>query len=185
MAQWFESRVGIWSACWRQLVTDAVLLKPNARTVLATIGQDGAPEARIVVLRSADRQAGTVAVHTDTGSVKVTELQRDARASLHIWNEEAQLQMRLRGEVRIATGPEVSHLWARMPDPSRANYGVTPTPGTEIAQSDAYERHADPARLAQLTLHIAEMDVVHLSDDYHRRALYRRDDNWQGQWLAP
>ena len=185
MAQWFETRVGLWSACWRQLMTDAVLLTPNARTVFATIGLDGGPEARIVVLRGADRQAGTVAVHTDNGSVKITELNRDPRASLHIWNEETQLQMRLRGEVDIATGPSVSHLWSRMPDRSRANYGVSPTPGTVIAESDAYTRSPDPNRLAQLTLQISEMDVVHLSDDYHRRALYRRADNWQGVWLAP
>lgn len=185
MAQWFETTKGLWSACWRQLVVDAVQLKPNARTVLATIGLHGGPEARMVVLRGADRAAGSVAVHTDSGTTKIAELHADPRASLHIWNEQAQLQMRLRGAVRIATGDGAGSAWARVPDGSRSNYGVTPTPGTVIAASDAYKRVPDPARFTVLTLEIAEMDVVHLSDDYHRRVLYRRDDGWQGQWLAP
>jgi pyridoxine/pyridoxamine 5'-phosphate oxidase len=185
MAEWFETRSGLWSACWRQLVRDAVLLKPNARSVLATIGRSGAPEARMVVLRGADRRAGSVAVHTDTGSVKITELTADPRASLHIWNESTQVQMRLRGTIQISSGLELAHLWHQMPDGSRANYGVTPVPGSVIDASDAYVRAPDPDRLARLTLRIDEMDVVHLSDDYHRRALYRRDDDWQGQWLAP
>lgn len=166
-------------------MTDAVLATPKTRTILSTISLNDTPEARIVVLRGADRSAGTVAVHTDSKSDKVAELSRNPHASLLVWIEDMQLQMRLRGQISMAVGRSVSDLWSRMPDRSRANYGVTPAPGTVIANADSYCRSPDPGRLAQLTLRISEMDVVHLSDDFHRRALFRRADDWQGTWLAP
>ena len=55
--------------------------------------------------------------------------------------------------------------------------------GTEAQPYRA--RAPDPAKFAVLTLTLSEADVVHLSDDYHRRALHRRDDGWRGRWLAP
>ena len=185
MPDWFETLNGLWSASWRLLVVDAAQLKPSTRTVLATISHSGAPEARVVVLRGADRQSARIDIHTDAASVKIKELGLDPRASLLIWSDNKQLQLRMRGEISIATGAEARPHWARVPDGSRANYGVTPTPGTAISASDAYTRAPDPAKFAVLTLTLSEADVVHLSDDYHRRALFRRDDGWQGQWLAP
>lgn len=185
MAQWFETLNSLHSACWRRMTLDSVQLKPTIQTVLATIGTDGAPQARMVVLRGADRQAGIVNVHTDATSVKITELRGDARASIHLWNDAEQLQIRLRGEMSIASGDNAAQHWARVPDGSRSNYGVVPAPGSRIRTSDAYSRVPDPAKFAVLTMQVAEMDVVHLSDDYHRRASYSRADGWRGQWLAP
>ena len=185
MANWFETLNSLHSACWRQLTLQSVQMKPALQTVLATLGTNGGPEARMVVLRGADRQAGTVDIHTDVTSVKITELRRDPRASIHLWNEADQLQIRLRGDISIASGSDSLRQWARVPDGSRSNYGVVPAPGSMIPASDAYSRAPDPAKFAVLALKVAAMDVVHLSDDFHRRALYTRADDWRGQWLAP
>lgn len=186
MTDWFETLDGLLAHAWQQLIEGAGGPEtPGHRVVLATLAASGAPETRIVVLRGADRAAGTVAVHTDSKSVKVAELRADPRAALHFWAEPLNLQLRLRGNMQIATGPAVADTWASIRSSARFSYGVKPAPGTPIVHSDAYSRVPDPGQFAVLTLRIDAMDIVHLSDDYHRRALFQRADGWQGQWLAP
>jgi len=185
MAEWYETLGGMWAAVWRLLMIDAEQLAPQSQSVLATIGETGGPEARMVILRGADRRAGSVDVHTDVTSVKIREIAHFPQASLHLWSARQRLQLRMRGKIAVLQGDQAREHWARVPDGSRSNYGVTPAPGTPIPASDAYRRAPDPEKFAVLKLVLAEMDVVHLSDDYHRRALFARADDWQGQWLAP
>ncbi len=153
--------------------------------VLATVGVEGGAEARSVVLREVRPEDGIAAVHTDNLSEKVRELERNARASLHVWDPKLRLQTRLRGRMFVETGAAVAWLWDLVPDGSRSSYGVTPVPGSPLAASDSYERSSDPSRFAVLSMRIDEIDAVHLSGDYHRRACFRRADDWRGEWLAP
>ena len=186
MNEWFTTLEGLWGESWRQLEGVAQDRRSAARhTVLSTIGLTGGPESRITVLRDANRTAGTVAVHTDKTTVKVKELRTNPRAALHLWQADKDLQLRLRGHVEIAEGEAVRGLWAIVPEGSRTSYGVEPAPGTPIPASDTYTRIINPDHFAVLTLIIDEVDVVHLSADYHRRALFSRTDGWIGQWLAP
>ncbi len=186
MTDWFTTLDGLWRESWHQLEAVAHDRRSAARhTVLSTIGLSGGPESRITVLRDANQTAGTVVVHTDSTTVKVAELRANPRAALHLWQAREDLQIRLRGHVEIAEGEAVRDLWTRVPNGSRPSYGVEPAPGTPISASDAYTRIINPDHFAVLTLVIAEVDIVHLSADYHRRARYCRADGWTGQWLAP
>jgi pyridoxine/pyridoxamine 5'-phosphate oxidase len=186
MNEWFTTLDGLWDENWRQLEAVAHDRRSAARhTVLSTTGLTGAPQSRITVLRDANRAAGTVAVHTDKTTTKVAEIRADPRAALHLWQVEEDLQIRLRGHIEIAEGEAVRDLWARVPDGSRTSYGVEPAPGTPIPASDAYTRIVNPDHFAVLTLVVENVDIVHLSADYHRRALFSRADGWAGQWLAP
>jgi len=179
MRNWYETLEGLWGFGWQHLSGKAV------KTVLSTLGTSGAPEARMVVIRAANPRAATVSMHTDTATVKMRELARDPRAALHVWSETDQLQLRLRGTIRVLTGEQAAPYWPDIPDMSRSNYGVDPAPGTVIPASDAYARVANPDRFAVLILTLSELDIVHLSDDYHRRAVFTRKTDWAGQWLAP
>ncbi|MDJ0631432.1 MAG: pyridoxamine 5'-phosphate oxidase family protein [Rhodobacter sp.] len=183
MTDWSKSLEDFHARLWLDL-SNAVT-PPARRIVLSTIGRSGGPEARMAVLRAADRGRAEAAIHTDSHSTKIAELHADPRATLHSWNDTLQLQLRLRGVMRIATGDDAAHLWPQVPDGSRSSYGVTPAPGTAIASSDAYSRAPDPGRFAVLTLRIEEIDAVHLSGDYHRRAVFCRRNGWAGAWLAP
>jgi pyridoxamine 5'-phosphate oxidase len=78
----------------------------------------------------------------------------------------------------------VAPIWARVPDPSRQSYGVTPPPGTPIADALAYAKTPDPASFAVLRLTVQEADLLHLGD-VHRRAKFTRTGAWAGQWIAP
>lgn len=186
MSGWFTSLDGMLARVWQELDRGARDEGAAARRpVLATIGLNGGPEARTVVLREARQADATLAIHTDNLSEKVREIDRISRASLHVWDQRLKLQTRLRGRVGVETGAAVAWLWDLVPDGSRSSYGVTPAPGTRIDRSDAYTRDSDPSRFAVLVFRVEEIDVVHLSGDYHRRALFRGSDGWQGAWLAP
>jgi pyridoxamine 5'-phosphate oxidase len=151
---------------------------------LATVTPAGMPQARTVVLRAADKAAGSLDIYTDLHSAKVAQLRATPFAALHIWDSAAHLQLRLEAEVAILTGADVAEIWARVPAPSRMAYGSIPATGQPIAQGLAYSKTPDAASFVVLRLNIGAMDVVHLGPD-HRRAQFMRADGWAGQWLAP
>ena len=135
-----------------------------ARTpALATAGPDG-PEVRTLVLRAADRGAGTLDLHADAASAKVAQLRADPRAALHVWDAGASLQIRVRGVIELLDGGEADAVWARVPE--------------------AHEPRAERARFAVLRCRADEIEALLLADP-HRRALFRRADAFAGEWLAP
>lgn len=151
---------------------------------LATIGTDGLPQARTVVLRAAEKSAATLDIHTDIHSAKVAELRANPRAALHVWDAAPHLQIRIEAEVEILSGTGVTDIWDRVPEASRLAYGSTPAPGQPIEHALAYAKSPDPDAFGVLRLSVQAMDAVHLGPD-HRRARFIRDDGWAGQWLAP
>ena len=185
MSDWFQTLAGLYDQLWDTLVQGVVDSGHPARhPTLATVSPDGWPEARTVVLRGADQIAGTISVFTDLHSAKVDSLRKTPRAALHIWDASNRLQLRLSCVVQIQQGPDVAHIWAQVPDHSRQSYGVTPAPGRPIASALAYAKSPDPATFAVLHCTVAHIDAVHLGT-HHRRARFRRDADWQGEWLVP
>lgn len=185
MSDWFETTDGIWDKLWGTLgrgVADAK--HPARRPTFATVSPEGWPEARTVVLRTADRAAGAVTVHTDLYSDKIKSLRALPRAALHIWDAKRNLQIRLQAEVTILSGAQIRALWEKIPDHAQQSYGVTPPPGQPIATALAYVKTPDPETFAVLQCHVTTIDAVHLGTD-HRRAGFSRDRHWQGQWLSP
>jgi pyridoxamine 5'-phosphate oxidase len=154
---------------------------PARHVVLATTGTQG-PEARLLVLRGADRAAGTLTLHSDAASAKVAELTVDPRAALLVWDPEGRVQIRLR--TRVAVRPGGAADWSRLPDASRALYGGRPLPGAPIATPDAHRPAPDPARFAVLTATVHEIETLRLADP-HERARFLRSDGFAGTWVAP
>ena len=152
--------------------------------VLATVAPGGMPQARTVVLRAADPEARLLEVHTDIHSAKIADLRANPHAALHVWDAGAHLQTRIEARATILTGDAVAAIWARVPDPARQSYGTRPAPGTPIADALAYDKPADPAAFAVLRLEVLAIDAVHLGQR-HRRARWRCETGWRGEWLAP
>jgi pyridoxamine 5'-phosphate oxidase len=185
MSDWFETLEGLNDQLWDTLVQGVVDSSHPARhPTFATVSPDGWPEARTVVLRGADQIAGMISVFTDLQSAKVDSLRRTPRAALHIWDAANRLQLRLSCMVKIQHGPDITHIWAQVPEQSRHSYGVTPAPGRPIAGDLDYVKSPDPASFAVLDCTVITIDAVHLGPD-HRRARFRRDADWQGEWLVP
>ena len=171
-------------AAWAAFEAGARDADAAGRTVaVASVRAGGGAEARMMVLRAASREDGTLQVQSDAAAGKVAEFGADPRGTVLLWDPEAQFQVRARVTARIATGAEASDAWDRIPEPARARYGGT-APGTPIAAPEDVTGGPDPARFAVLTLAVDEIETLRLGDP-HRRALFRAADGWRGRWLSP
>jgi hypothetical protein len=157
---------------------------------LATIGTDGAPEARTVVLRGFDAATRTIRLHTDARSGKVAELARDPRCTLHLYDAGAKLQLRLGGRGTLHGDDAVAErAWADSRDSSRMVYAVEPGPGTPIAEPLAAPRDAAAGRGAfrVILLRFDRLEWLELAATGHRRAGF----TWPAEaapamtWLVP
>lgn len=142
-------------------------------------------EARLVVLRGADRGAATVDLFTDSATAKVAELAATPTASLLAWIPGDALQIRLRLAVQVITGPALDAQWAALPHAARTNYGGAPLPGTPMARPEDYRETTDRARFTQLRGTVQRADLVHLGEALHRRAIFEAADGFAGQWVGP
>ncbi|MCT4577582.1 pyridoxamine 5'-phosphate oxidase family protein [Donghicola sp.] len=171
---------------WGRLLAGAQSRDAAARhPTLATFGLSGWPEMRSVVLRAVNPDTGTLEVHTDVASEKVSELREAPNAGLHVWDPSASLQIRLRGKMKERPRKELPPIWEGVPDQARKVYGGHPYPGYAI--QSPYDHTDDPQldRFAVLKFEVAEIELLLIEADKHKRALYRRVNGFSGQWLAP
>lgn len=159
---------------------------------VATIGIDGAPSARTVVLRYFDRPSRTLGFHTDVRSRKWLELQRDPRLSLHGYDAGRKLQLRFRCKSVLHRGDAVTEAaWAASRAMSRACYAQGLAPGALIdSPAAALENpRTDVSAYENFAVVRAEFDCMewlYLAAQGHRRAEFRWADNvLLAQWLAP
>jgi len=117
---------------WFDEATAAGLYLPDAMT-LATVGTDGAPDARIVVLRGIDTRG--LLFFTNRDSNKGRELALDPRAALVFhWNE-MERQVRVRGRVREVARAEAAAYFAKRPRESQLSAAASPQ--SEVIQDRA------------------------------------------------
>ena len=158
---------------------------------LGSVGLDGAPQVRTVVLRRFDPGAHTLDTHTDTRSAKHAELLANPAATLHGWDTESSIQLRVFGVVGLHTGDVVAHdSWAGLREASRATYRVAAGPGTQVAKPDTVgpDRDDDAAFkvFCVLRLRVHALEYLHIGKDAHRRARFERvQGETEGVWLVP
>lgn len=182
---WATSLDGLLSQVWLRLSRGVNDRHAASRhPTLATVSLDGRPQARTVVLRSADRVTSSLMVYTDKSSGKVRDVEVTPFAALHVWEPSAHLQIRLDAKVTLLSGPAVDQTWERLNDVSRSSYGSTPDTGQEISSSLDYKKTRDRDAFTILHLDIVQIDALHLGPN-HRRAKFTAGDNWTGQWIVP
>ena len=157
---------------------------------LATIGLDGTPQVRTVVLRRFDQAGRVLEVHTDVRSAKYTELRAHAAAALHNWDAGSRVQLRVTGGVSLHTTDEVADAaWAALRPESRATYRVLPGPGTALPVPDECaeaDELAGRAVFCVVRLAMDGLEWLHLGRDRHSRARFVwNDGRARANWLAP
>jgi general stress protein 26 len=141
--------------------------------VLATIGTDGLPEARTVVLRQADAKLASMAFYTDSRSPKVAELMATPHASMVFWSKRLSWQLRVRVNVRVRTsGPEVDEVWTRMcQSPAAGDYLSATAPGAALPDASTPPAPAGlQHHLSIVNMQVLAMDWLELARTGHRRA---------------
>ncbi len=150
---------------------------------LATIGLDGTPQLRTVVLRGLDGNAPSLTFHTDKRAPKFAELTRSPLASALAYDAGAKLQIRMNGTVSLRHGDEfAAKIWAGLQRTSRDCYHTPDAPSGPL--SGAQPLTEDQAReiFCVCTLAITKLDVLYLRAAGHLRATAT---GGRAQWVAP
>ena len=150
--------------------------------VLATTGLDGLPQARTVVLRSADASTSQLVFFTDSRSPKAAELLAQPATTFVFWSKRLNWQLRVRAQAQVhGTGPLVESAWDRVSQsPAAGDYLAHAAPGAAMGSSTSsvHQTH----HLAVVVARIDSMDWLELAREGHRRA---RLDNGLLTWLVP
>jgi hypothetical protein len=156
---------------------------------LATVGADGAPSLRTLVLRGFDPAARTLRLHSDRRSGKWAELAADPRAALLGYDPGARIQLRLAGRVTLHAADDLSAAaWAASRPASRFIYAVEPGPGTPVPDPPPAPREegAGEARFGVILLRFDRLEWLHLHHAGHRRAAFAwGPDGLRETWLVP
>lgn len=144
---------------------------PWRTPVLASIDNDGFPQARTVVLRKVDDKAQTLQFFTDARSPKVKQLLTSPQIQLVFWSQTLNWQVRISATAEIATeGLEVDAAWELVEkSPARKDYLSDLAPGDALAlkkkQTPGNNHH-----LAVITAKVSRIDWLSLSSEGHQRA---------------
>ena len=112
---------------WFAEAVNSGVLEPNAMT-LATVGADGQPSTRIVLLKGFD--AAGVVFYTNYRSRKARELDADPNAALQFHWPELQRVVRIEGRAERTTPEESDAYYASRPVDSRI--GAWASPQSEV-----------------------------------------------------
>ena len=191
----YDDRDATFAEAWRLLAEGAALGRSGFHLpALATLGPDGAPRLRTVVLREADPEAGTLRFHCDRRSDKAAEIAANPACALAAYDAAAKIQIRIEGRATLHADDSVAEAaWAGSRAMSRVCYGAEPAPGTALPEGGAYQLPDEDAaavlgraHFTAVVVRAARLDVLYLDRRGHRRAAWHRSaGRWHGTWLAP
>lgn len=187
---------------WRLLGRGAADRRSACHTpTLATVGSDGAPRLRTVVLRRADAAERTLRIHTDRRSAKVVEIAADPRVGVHVYDPDAKIQLRLAATAAVHADSRLAdQAWAATTAMARRCYLADPAPGTpvggpvsgltgghEAAVPRGPESEAGRGNFAVLRLTVQTLEWLYLAARGHRRARFSwgADGRMIATWLVP
>jgi pyridoxamine 5'-phosphate oxidase len=108
---------------WLADAVAAELLEPNAMA-LATVGDDGAPSVRMVLLKGLE--AGRFLFYTNLESDKARQLSHEPRCALTFWWDALERQVRIQGRSEPASPAEADAYFASRPRSSQLGAWSSP-----------------------------------------------------------
>ncbi|MFT3785749.1 MAG: pyridoxamine 5'-phosphate oxidase family protein [Tepidisphaeraceae bacterium] len=175
--------------CWRMLdlgVRDR--RSPLHTPTLATVALDGRPALRTVVLRRVERPTYELFIHTDLRSPKVTEVKREPRVAVCLYDPTSQTQLRIDARATVHAGDDAiaQQQWDRSHPMSRECYRTPVAPSSAIDGPDAIGAMQVTGReqFAVLRCVVDRIEWLWLRHDGHRRLRFDLRNSVH-EWLAP
>lgn len=165
--------------------------------VLATLGDGPSPEARLMVLRGADRQLGKLWFYTDLRSPKVEQLRTCPTVCAVAWDTACGVQLRIRGTATIdSSSPLADDHWRQASMGLQVLLQSPDDPGRPLQQPDprlmgmktamdADDEAAARRNFAVIEITITGIEWLQVCDDDQRRAIMNPVTDWQPLALAP
>lgn len=173
---------------------------PFRKPVLATVDGNGAPKARITILRDLVWAEQSLRLHTDARSSKVKEIVAQPNVILAFYDPRVEVQIQLSGRATVHLDDDYANkAWAAAsPSSLRAYLGdamsgapsQTPLSGLP---SDVEGLIPSADRIAEGRQNFAAIEVIFdqidwlfLSPNGNRRARFAMmEEKWVGSWLVP
>ena len=180
-------------SAWRLLARGTADWREGFHTIsAATIGLDGRPRNRTVVLRGVDSLTRTLRFHCDRRTGKCAELSADPRIALLGYDPHTGVQLRVEGMATLHTDDAVAEeAWSRSLPSNRINYGSVPAPGEIIRTGGDYALSAageegGRSEFCAILVRMESLEFLHLAREGHRRARFRWDGaRIEATWLVP
>lgn len=165
--------------------------------VMATVGNGGSPDARIMVLRGADRQLGRLWFYTDLRSPKVQQLRNCPAVTAVAWDAACGVQLRIGGTATIdSSSPLADDHWRQASLGLQVLLQSPDDPGRPLPQPDprlmgmktamdADDEATARRNFAVIEIRIAAIEWLQVCDDDQRRAIMNSATHWQPLALAP
>lgn len=160
--------------------------------VVATVGLDGKPKSRIVILREATAASKMLRFNADVRTQKWSELNNQPAISLAFYDEAEKTQMRVEGIAVLHNNNAVAKLaWDNSQRMSRVGYGAQPGPGAAITSADAFQLPDTDEDISfgfgnfgTIAIHVTSIEWLYLKVRGNRRVLFDLEAN-TAQWLVP
>lgn len=166
---------------------------PFHTPTLATVGLDGQPQIRTVVLRGVDTDRWALRVHTDARSAKVPEIVANPAISVHGYDPHRKVQVRMMGRATVhRDDPIADDAWHHSPLGCRRIYrGLSTCGGALPSPYDVTEERSGLAEAGRdnfcvVLCRIRSLEWLYLAAKGHRRARFVwQGDHLSGTWLVP
>ncbi len=142
-----------------------------------TVDRDGHPQARLVVLRAANREDRTIEIHTDIRSAKWREVSANPAVTVLAFDAARGQQLRLRGKAeRHGPGsPKAADAWDRLSQWTRSTYTGGP-PGESSADVELGTASAGGEKgkfvFGVIVFQAFQLDWFQLKRGGNRRAMF-------------
>ena len=177
---------------WRSLAAAVKQRSPFTLMQLATIGEDGAPKLRTIVLRRFDEETGSLSFIADLRSPKVREIKANPLVSLAAFDGGNAVQLRIDGRAAIIEDETQKRaFWNSLRPHTHILFRSPLPPGTALAfPQDAAFGNADPeaayAQFCLIEIALTHLEWLDLSSEQHTRCSFRRGtEGWAGTWVVP
>jgi hypothetical protein len=178
------------SEVWRRLERSAAdSASPMHLVVLATVGIDGRPSARLMTLRGVDAASGRLWFHTDARAPKAADARARPYGAVVAYDARDGVQIRISGALSLLTeGPRVQELSEGLATAAHERFEA---PGPVSAAADPLSV-ADPTTLmtrsarrhfAVIELRAQTIDWFQVCAAGRRRAVLHASNHWAAELL--
>tara|TARA_A100001388_G_C28530577_1_gene385376 strand:- start:32 stop:616 length:585 start_codon:yes stop_codon:yes gene_type:complete len=150
--------------------------------------------ARTVVLREFDKKKRILRFHTDQRSPKIAQMKANNKATLHAYDQEEKIQIRLKGIIEIHNQNSVTeNAWNNTREMSKECYSVKDSPSKKIDNPDEFDidknkldREKGYKNFTVILFTFHYLEILYLKRSGHRRAAFEwAEDKIQQNWMIP